>query len=868
LRAVPRLPWHLTPRSSLAEAVRDGLSGGVVALVGAPGVGKTTLADEVARHVSCEGGVVYRIAGSPATAPIPWSALAPLVGGRTGDEALREALAAVNRGASGGSPPLLVVDDAHHLDEASAVVVHQLATSGFASVVVTLRSNETVPTPIRNLLERSSSTVVSVEPLDESEATSAVRTSLGGDIEPRTLRLLLDAAAGVPLHLRELIEGSRAAGVLTEVAGVWRFTGSMRATPLLEELVLARIGLLDTQEREALDVLAVAGRIGLDLAQAAVDLTILESLERHGVITVDGDSMLVDLVHPVYADLLRARMGMLAARRHYRVLAQAEAVRPVTSDVDQLRMAVWQVRSGAVPDPELAAAAAGLAISAGDASLASELALAVLEQHPSSSMTLLASRALSELGRHDDAERVLRAALGSTEPMSSAERAGALFRLAEERWWWARDRDGARALLESGRSGDSEWDAILDAQHGVFDLLDGDVVAALERAGQYRQHPSASVRFVNGIVLSQCCAYSDASDEGFEIATRCFEEAMSGVDEVLGDPYVHVFGQVLSLIHGGRLAEARDAAEFVEDAAALHSSVVARAWASTIRGFAELFSSWPSRAVRPFASSLALWAESDALGPARWSASGLALARVAIGDVDGARAALEVSDRLDGTGFLLYEPFHDLAGSWVAHATDDVASQRRRAAKALDTAVGTGARVHVAAVSHDLARLGMHDLARSGFSTLPADDGPFTAARRSFVDGAAAGDIEVLVAAGDRFVELGADLFAAESFALAASAARRSGTSKAFDVLDGRAGHHASIAGHPTTPPLAARGQRGVLSLREEQVATLAAAGLSNRSIADRLVIGERTVETHLYHAFAKLGVTSRRELGSALDLH
>jgi len=51
------------------------------------------------------------------------------------------------------------------------------------------------------------------------------------------------------------------------------------------------------------------------------------------------------------------------------------------------------------------------------------------------------------------------------------------------------------------------------------------------------------------------------------------------------------------------------------------------------------------------------------------------------------------------------------------------------------------------------------------------------------------------------------------------------------------------------------------LTPQERQVAQLAAAGLSNREIGDRLYLSSRTVSTHLYRLFPKLGVTSRHEL-------
>jgi DNA-binding NarL/FixJ family response regulator len=57
-----------------------------------------------------------------------------------------------------------------------------------------------------------------------------------------------------------------------------------------------------------------------------------------------------------------------------------------------------------------------------------------------------------------------------------------------------------------------------------------------------------------------------------------------------------------------------------------------------------------------------------------------------------------------------------------------------------------------------------------------------------------------------------------------------------------------------------------VLSRRELQVVRLVAEGLSNRAIAQKLAISEKTVTTHLNHIFEKLGVASR--LQAALVFH
>ena len=56
------------------------------------------------------------------------------------------------------------------------------------------------------------------------------------------------------------------------------------------------------------------------------------------------------------------------------------------------------------------------------------------------------------------------------------------------------------------------------------------------------------------------------------------------------------------------------------------------------------------------------------------------------------------------------------------------------------------------------------------------------------------------------------------------------------------------------------------LSPQELQIAQLAAEGLSNREIGEQLYLSHRTVESHLYRLFPKLGVTSRAQLRDALN--
>ena len=59
---------------------------------------------------------------------------------------------------------------------------------------------------------------------------------------------------------------------------------------------------------------------------------------------------------------------------------------------------------------------------------------------------------------------------------------------------------------------------------------------------------------------------------------------------------------------------------------------------------------------------------------------------------------------------------------------------------------------------------------------------------------------------------------------------------------------------------------RELLTAQELQIAQLAAEGLTNREIGQRLFVSHRTVSTHLYRIFPKLGITARSELGAAFS--
>jgi DNA-binding CsgD family transcriptional regulator len=66
-------------------------------------------------------------------------------------------------------------------------------------------------------------------------------------------------------------------------------------------------------------------------------------------------------------------------------------------------------------------------------------------------------------------------------------------------------------------------------------------------------------------------------------------------------------------------------------------------------------------------------------------------------------------------------------------------------------------------------------------------------------------------------------------------------------------------------PPAEGDGVLDLLTRREQEIAGHVAQGLTNRRIAEDLVISERTVDTHVQHILAKLGVANRVQLATLL---
>ncbi|GAA2273078.1 helix-turn-helix transcriptional regulator [Streptomyces atrovirens] len=198
------------PRRQAIHRLLDGLrtDGGVHVVTGEPGCGRTAFLEYAAG--SFRAGPVWHVRAEPGRGAPPLSGLHTLLraAGRTvraaGDGTAGEALFDALRAASGASPLLVCVDDAHLWDAASrAALGHAAARVRAAGVPAGLLLTVPGHRPVDR--ELAALPVLRLDPLTPGDAARVVDDVTGGAVDPRVREELVTAAEGNPALLLALI---------------------------------------------------------------------------------------------------------------------------------------------------------------------------------------------------------------------------------------------------------------------------------------------------------------------------------------------------------------------------------------------------------------------------------------------------------------------------------------------------------------------------------------------------------------------------------------------------------------------------------------------------------------------------------------
>jgi DNA-binding CsgD family transcriptional regulator/energy-coupling factor transporter ATP-binding protein EcfA2 len=869
-----RTTWPLRGRDEevahVGALVRRGRG---VLLAGPSGVGKTSLASLVSGDLESAGSTVVRLVASRTAATIPFGTLAPLLtpgeGLAEGTPALVQARAGIV-GLAADRPAVVVVDDAQWLDEASAVVLHQLVAQGDVTLLATSRPDEPAPEPVTALWKDGLVDRIDVAPLDDASVRDLLESALDGPVETRTATRLWRRCDGNALYLRELVGEAARLDLFQRRDGLWCLDRLPPGSPRLAELVAQRLGALDQHERAALELIALGEPIRLGMLDELVGRDTVERLEAAGVAAMGhhGDSAVARPAHPLYGDVVRSSIPDLRRHRLTRSLADTLEHQGVTGRDDSMRLALWRLDGGGTAAPGLLLAAARQAHLAFDGATAERLARAAW----SADRTFEAAHVLADVlfarGMYVEQQQLLDDVMAGVA--TDEQRAVVAMSRALGSFWGLADGEAAERILVAAEAEvtDPAWWSELRATRASLVGQSGrhrEVLALLADVPMTTM--SGRARLQAGLAVAFALPGVGRGEE----ALARIDDAMSAGAQV--GPQLTLFraglllsAKAMALVSLGRLDEAAEAARTGRETAIATGNRAAEGFFGATLGWVQLHQGLLVSAQRTYRESATAFRASSHRGPLRWALAGLLFAAALARDREVATEASRALNSLGAHPAALFDTALNRARAWEAVAGGDPERARLLLRDAADEARSRGAVLDEAAALHDLARLGRaHEVAERLGRLAEDGQGPYLRILADNAAGYARGDPSALGDVAERFAASGFSLRAAESAMAASEASARAHDQRSAARWARRATELAARCEAPATLELVGRTGPVPLTTREREIAQLAADGLPSRVIAERLFVSVRTVDNHLARIYTKLGVAGRSELRDIL---
>jgi DNA-binding CsgD family transcriptional regulator len=838
-------------------------------ITGPAGVGKTTLALSGVEWAERHGMAQRRASATRASQGLPFGAFASLVqpGQREADPEREDLGALLGRFTRAmveeaqGRSLLVFVDDAHLLDQGSAVLLQQMALTQGATVLATVRAGEVLPDPVLSLWKDGPAERIEIGVLDDETIEELLASALGGPVDAAAVRELAGRSRGNPMFLRELVNGALETGALVDVGGLWRLTGALSPTVRLVELVGLRLGDLSQSEQSVLELLALGEPLGpVELEQLA-DRPAVDALEEKGLIKSENQGGRIEIrpAHPVYGDVVRAGISALRERDISRFLAEVIEAVGARRQGDPLKVATWRLVGGGGTAEQLLFGAM-VARGRHEYSLTERLASAAIGAGAGFEARFVAAEAAHFQGRTEQAEREL-AALAAPVTSDAEKARVALLRFANA---FSKGKADFQIIDDTlARITDPFWcDELASRRLFVTSISSGprEVVEAVSATWTTRPDPASRAAITHASIRM------GRLDEAIEeLAPPPGTRAVPAPD----DPWHQwlLFGNhTLALIYAGRLVEADELLAMAYGELMDHPAAEARGFVARWSAVLHLEQGRPLSAFRRASQSYSHFQQlgGSSLAPRGYMYAAHALAMT--GRAEQAATTLAALDTL-GVPILPIEGAELLrARAWAAAAAGDLPSTRSHLEEATDLPEEIGHLVGSASALHDLARLGQARQVAGRVEDLAAQvDGDLVAARATYGTAVAARDGKALHEASEAFERLGAILYAAEASVEAAAVSRRVGRTREAAADEHRAAQLLSHCEGAITPVVSTISARARLTPGELDAAVQAAAGRSNKQIAADGHISVRTVESHLQRVYEKLGISSRRDLANTL---
>ncbi len=838
-------------------------------ITGPAGVGKTTLALSGVEWAGQRGMAHRRASATRASQALPFGAFASLWSPERSDaDPSREDLGAlIGRYARAmveeaqGLPLLVFVDDAHLLDDGSAVLVHQLALTQAATVVATVRAGEVQPDPVLSLWKDGPAERIEIGVLDDETIEELLVSALGAPVDAATVRALAGRSRGNPMFFRELVNGAVETGALVEAGGLWRLQGALAPTVRLVELVAARLGDLSTSERSVLELLALGEPLGSAELVRLADPPAVDALEAKGLITSgrEASGIEIRLAHPVYGDVVRAGTSARRERALARSLADVIETAGARVQADPLKVATLRLVGGG-GSAELLESGAMVARAHHDYSLTERLGRAAVDAGAGFEARFVAAEAAHFQRRSDQAEQEL-AALAALATSDAEKARVALLRFDNaflERRAGFQIIDDALAVIT-----DPVWrDELANRRLFLTATISGPRESMEVATTTGIQRPDSASRVA---VLHASIRMGRLDEAIEELTPPPGTRAIPAPDEPWHQ-WLLFSHRAAALVYSGRLGEADELLTMAYRDVMDHPAAEARAFVTNWFAVLHLEQGRPLSAFRRASESYTLFQQLGRSGLTQFPYVVGAQALAMTGRTERAAETLAAHDALGLPIVPTIRPDLLQAWAWAAAAAGDLPTARARLEEAADFGQEVGDLVGAASALHGLARLGhAHQVAGRLHDLAAQIDGEFVMARAAYANAVAARDRQALHEVSQAFEGLGALLYAAEASIEAAAVARRDGRPRDAAVDEHRAAQLLSRCEGATTPIVETITARARLTPGELDTAVQAAAGGSNKQIAADSHVSVRTVESHLQRVYEKLGISNRRELAEAL---
>ena len=845
-----------TEQQQITDALTAADGRGVV-LVGAAGVGKTTLARAVTDDLSCP---VYWAACTGSSQSIPLGAFAPWVEPTASRDPIR-ALVSVRERLLAEPNPVIGVDDAHLLDQLSATLLHQIAMEGSARIVATIRAGEPVPDAVTSLWKDGHLTRMELRALNSTESTDLVELAIGGTLEGLSADVMWESSGGNPLFLRNMVEAAVTAGTLSETNGVWQLRGPTAVPSGLLALINDRLDQAGTDVVDALKLLALTEPIDIDTlielsGEDAVDVAEVSGLVR---VTRDADLTNVRFSHPLYGDVMRRRIGTAAGRTLRSRLVAALRDRSSSTAADRIRLAELCVDGEQDIDVRLLISAGKDAVALANLPLGERLARAAYQRGGDLAAAELLSRALWWQGRLDEADEALNAF--DPEELNELELVQWSVPRLSRRFWSVGDVPEARRLITmmDERVSHPALRAVADAVNAAITVHENRITDGIALAEKVLGDPDAPGQAVDFAAFAAGLAMPVAGrGRDFEpIAARCRPEhkATDGMIKVMVR-----YGDVLALTTVGELDLAdHRVAEYSRYSSA--GQFVGWAIEKIMEGVVATYRGSFRESINVIEQSLAALNAETSLPwrlPARLL---LVRAYAALGDVESAERVLDDAKEHVGPHVAIHEPQRIIARAWLASASGNDRGAVELCTAAADLAEKTEQFAVAAEALHHAARFGDKTVASRLARLEGLTQGPVVGLFARHAAAVAAGDAAALDAVGMEFERLGLLLSAADSAAAATALHERAKRRRERADSSARMQRLAAACDGAVTPALRGATTPLPVTAREREIAGLVAKGLSNKQIAEKLTVSVRTVEGHIYRACIKLDVADRDDL-------